>query len=753
MRKAALGLSALFLLLFGAYLATLNPAFRADDSPETIASCVTLGIQHPPAYPLHTLVGRIFSLLPIATPAWRLNLMAAFFGALCCVLLAASVLLWSESLGAGLAAGILLGLSPTFWTQSMAAKGGIYTFHVTLLASLVLALTLWGRDSAAKLERPQSSRLRLLQSDYFLLSALLLFVGFGNHWETQALFVPAVLAWFFFLMRAVTVDTRLGSRRTPWGLLLKTALLGLACLSLYAYLPLRASQYPLMNWGVPATWKQFWWVLLRQEYLDLEVGFLKALKSALLGGGNWAAVAENWVTVKRQGLRVISHLALPGDLGLGASLLSILGALWLWQKRRLKELALCLVLIGSFCFVVTFYFQLKPEMIWILDVFLIPAYLMQALLAGLGLAWIFERLPAWLARPAAQAPLLLALFALLFVQRQGILSQHDHFWAWDYGQNFLISLKKDAIVFAEGDFNTMPIYYLQGIKGERRDVCHVTSIFASTAWGVEELKRAHPELGITVVPHVDPALKIGDGALLQSVLLQIIQKNYGRHPIQASLFRQVQAENLSAAEPEMTPMGLSAEFRAPETPAQAKRRKNMPAAMVLRYLPDEKSRFEPSPEFALSNYSTLYMDLANYLRNHGQAKEAMPLYARAVSVATLPNKAEAYTHWGIALAAGGDLKGGLEKFNQALQVKPLFEAYANLAGVSNQLKDYAGAEGYARKAIELQPSNAQSWNNLAISLYYRGRNAEAVESLETAAKLNPQDATILANLRALKGTK
>ena len=99
----------------------------------------------------------------------------------------------------------------------------------------------------------------------------------------------------------------------------------------------------------------------------------------------------------------------------------------------------------------------------------------------------------------------------------------------------------------------------------------------------------------------------------------------------------------------------------------------------------------------------------------------------------------------------GRLGEALEKFHQATEVKPLFEAYANLAGTLNQLKRYDEAEGAARKAIELQPQNGQSWNNLAISLYYRGKASDAVQSLETAARLNPADATIAANLKALKG--
>ena len=80
--KAATLLTAIvFLICLKAYLGTLNPVFRADDSPETITAALTLGIQHPPGYPLHTIVGRLFTLPAIGSPAFRVNLMAAFFGA------------------------------------------------------------------------------------------------------------------------------------------------------------------------------------------------------------------------------------------------------------------------------------------------------------------------------------------------------------------------------------------------------------------------------------------------------------------------------------------------------------------------------------------------------------------------------------------------------------------------------------------------------------------------------------------------
>jgi Tfp pilus assembly protein PilF len=743
---------AVFLAAFAVYVHTLNPAFRADDSPETIASCVGLGIQHPPGYPLHTLVGHLFSLLPMATPAWRLNLMAAFFGALASALLAAAAALTCGSAGAAAMAGLLLALSPTFWSQSLAAKGGIYTFHAALLALLLLCLILWDRDLQPRRERAQSSRLRILGSNYFLLAVLLFFVGFGNHWETQALIVPALLSWVLLSARELKLDPRLPQGRGLYSPLFKSVLLGGLGLSLYAFLPLRAALHPAMNWGDPENLKQFLWVLQRQEYLDLEVGFLKSVRAALLGNGSWQDVATNWVFVRDQGLRVFHFLfSVHADLSFPAVLLAAWGAWSLWQARRAKELAFCLVLLGSFLFVVTFYFHLKAEMIWILDVFLIPCYIIQAYLAAQGLAELFKRIPNPDWRKALPLALAILLVPALDHSRSAKVSQRDHYWAWDYGKNFLLSLKKDAIVFAEGDFNTMPVYYLQKIKGERLDITHITSIFISVPWGVEELKQQHPELGVSVLPPPQNNERVGDGALLKEVFSEVINRNAGKRPIQCSLFRDVQSANVPELEKDLSPSGLSMEWRAASKPAQERRRQGLLKALTMRWLPEEQSRYEPSPAFALSNYGTAWMESANYLRLHGQGAQSLPLYREGTEITTDANRAEAYVNWGIALASMNQMEAGMAKFEEALKVKPIFEAYANLAGMNNQLKHYPQAQAWAEKALSLQPTNAQSWNNLAIALYYQGHAAEAVADLNKAAQLNPGDPAIANNLRALSG--
>lgn len=764
--------AAVFLACLGVYLHTLNPAFRADDSPETTAAAYTLGIQHPPGYPLHTLLARSFMLDPLGAPAWRGNLFAAFCGALACALLAflaASLARqWLRSQGepdgtqrawlgaaVGTAAGLLLGLGTTFWPQSLAAKGGIYTLHLAFMAGSLALLWAWGRDADA---RPQDDVAALLRLPTARLLVLVLALGMGNHWETQALVLPAV---------ALFVGLTLWPRRKALGAWRASALplagLGVLGVAVYAYLPLRARLDPVLNWGDPKDWGQFWWVFLRQEYLDLETGFLKSLGAFVSGKAPWSAVVENWAYVQRQGLRVLGHLLGPrADLGAPCAALSVLG-LWAWRPGRDSlaarfSAALAALALG-FVAVITFYFHLKPEMIWILDVFLLPAYLAQAVFAAMGGLWLWRRAGAPLAaRPWAALALAALLLPALVAARAPRLSQARQYLAWDYGLDLLLSVRPNGIVLAEGDFNTMPIYYLQHVAGFRKDVDHVTTVFFSTDWGVEHARGVQPRLKLGAVPKSITGARAGDAQVLRAALGSMAAANLPQRPLHASLFRQELARSVPEWEPLWRPWGLAPQIHGAASDAS---RLGLLKALRSRHLELDRERLDPSPSFALSNYGTAFMDLANSLRNQGRLDEALPLYTQAVAWTSRDNRAEAYTHWGIALGSGApghkpDLGAAAQKFEQALAIKPLYEAYANLAGVRNQqgqlsqrAADFAAAEAAARQALALQPNAAPAFNNLAIALYYQGKATEAVSVLRQAAALAPNDAQIQANLRAL----
>jgi len=68
--------------VLGLYLVTLAPSTAMWDTSEYIAAAYTFGLPHPPGNPLFVIVGRAFSLLPIApSVASRINVLAAIASA------------------------------------------------------------------------------------------------------------------------------------------------------------------------------------------------------------------------------------------------------------------------------------------------------------------------------------------------------------------------------------------------------------------------------------------------------------------------------------------------------------------------------------------------------------------------------------------------------------------------------------------------------------------------------------------------
>src|SRR5688500_4063422 len=65
------------------YVLTLAPTTAMWDTSEYIAAAYRMSLPHPPGNPLFILVGRVFTLLPIApTIAERVNLLAAITSAI-----------------------------------------------------------------------------------------------------------------------------------------------------------------------------------------------------------------------------------------------------------------------------------------------------------------------------------------------------------------------------------------------------------------------------------------------------------------------------------------------------------------------------------------------------------------------------------------------------------------------------------------------------------------------------------------------
>lgn len=147
----------------------------------------------------------------------------------------------------------------------------------------------------------------------------------------------------------------------------------------------------------------------------------------------------------------------------------------------------------------------------------------------------------------------------------------------------------------------------------------------------------------------------------------------------------------------------------------------------------------------------LRMVLGRALKAAGRLDEALESYRSAVNLN--PRLAEAHVSLGIALKGRGQLSDAIACYRQALAINPqLAAAHANLgnallmqaeqlasdsdAGAS--LEDEAAGEAQ-RLAVELDPGNVDARANWARSLDRAGRSQSAVEVLNTALGLEPNN--------------
>jgi hypothetical protein len=185
----------LFLFTLFFYLRTLCATFNINDSGETIMDCNNLAIAHAPGYPLHTLLGRIFCLLPLGQPMFRLTFASAVMGALATVmvyLVLRKILKNIPTSGQSrflveipaLFAALCFAFSYQQWFQSCGAKGSIYMLNILLSITLVFLL-LKMREEGGFVKG-------------FFLSVFLFGLGLANHWPNQVVMAPS----FFILLLA-----------------------------------------------------------------------------------------------------------------------------------------------------------------------------------------------------------------------------------------------------------------------------------------------------------------------------------------------------------------------------------------------------------------------------------------------------------------------------------------------------------------------------------------------------------------------
>lgn len=234
-QRALVGALVVGLCVFGVYLATMGRYVGAADTFEFQVTAPVLGIAHPTGYPLYVLFGKVTSLVPFGSMAWRVNLSAAIPAALAVVVLADVIRRLAIGRLLALLAALTLAFSVTFWSQAIEAE--VYALNALFVVIIIGILVhgLYVTDPRFGGERAMGAR---------SVFGLALAFGFGltNHLTIVLLVPPAIFG--LWMCRP---------RLTPkqWAV---AAGLFAAPLLLYLYIPLR---WPALHGGAAMPFAEF----------------------------------------------------------------------------------------------------------------------------------------------------------------------------------------------------------------------------------------------------------------------------------------------------------------------------------------------------------------------------------------------------------------------------------------------------------------------------------------------------------------
>jgi hypothetical protein len=410
-----------------------------DDSLEFQLVTYQLGIAHPTGYPLYTLLGKLFTLLPIGNIAYRVNWMSAVFGAITVALLYILILSqtpprqqqarfaqvtqrWPASSGAAIGA-LLMALGLVFWQQATIAE--VYSLNAFFVVVLMLAVVTF------PFERPAA---------FYGLAFL---VGLSlTHHRTMLLLLPAIALYLL-----ATGQLQLLTQPIP---LLLSIFTGALPLLLYLYLPVRG-EVGSLDGTYQNSWSGFWQHITASGYgtFIFDNPF-----------GQERVVADYWNLV-------VDQFYTP--------LLGLIGLLYLARYGQLKYL-----LLTASAFVTYFVFNLFYNVADI-EVFFIPVFLIWAIWSGLGAVFLLKTAISIKKREVRYLTItgLLIVFAVIIGQLfRTNLSTVRQQYTWrvhDYGIDMLRQPLEQGSVIVGILGETTLVRYFQQTEGLRPDVVTVAA--------------------------------------------------------------------------------------------------------------------------------------------------------------------------------------------------------------------------------------------------------------------------------------
>ena len=517
------------------YAITLAPTTAFWDTSEYIATAHIMGIPHPPGNPLFIILARTWDILlgifGLST-AVKINLFSALMGALAhglWFLVVHHILRhFSEDrtfrLVGAFAAVLVSATAFTVWNQSNVNEK-VYTVSLLTIALLSWLAFRWQERTG-----------KAGDDNLLVLMAFVLALSVGNH-LMAFLAAPALLLFVLFVRPRCLLNPRLYLFGVP------AIVLGL---SVHLFLPIRSELGPIINEAQPtcesigeavtsvvtygnAGCEDLSNALARKQY---DKPPLTTRQAPLVSqAGNWLQYFDwQWARSLSRNDMVFGRARIPITalfIGLG-----IFGILEHYRRDRVSWVYM-ISLFGVLSAGLVFYLNFKygysmplPEEnelrqlmedrnartlgdlreVRERDYFFVVGFSVWGLLAGIGIAALWDRVRRMSGRSLAATSPVLGLALIPLVLNFGWASRAGDHAARDWAHNLLMSVEPYSVIFTNGDNDTFPLWYLQEVEGIRRDVTVAVTSYLNTPWYVKQLRDLTRPCQPGQDPDADPTL-------------------------------------------------------------------------------------------------------------------------------------------------------------------------------------------------------------------------------------------------------
>jgi len=459
-RFLATGIAVTALISGLVYGVTLSPTVTGEDSGELIAAAYTLGIPHPPGYPIWCLTAHAaIKLIPFGEIAWRVNLVSALFGVLTACTVTAMVMRLTANLVAGVTGGLSFAFAHEVWEQATIAE--VYTQFAFFFA-LTLYLALRWRDTGQPIK----------------LYGMAFAAGLG-----------VVAHGLMLLPFPMFVAAALWPRSREWPTLRQLSLGTIAFVApfiILLYLPIRSAADPAMDWGNPEAFAAFWDVLTRAQYESILVGNTRSVSEF------FGQVHFFWIEF---------YAVQPMAIALAGA------GMVFYLRRDIGYALIALFLLSSIGAILLTNFPLELPDTWVNTPYWIPAYVVAAVWTGI-IVGVFG---AYVSNPKLRGALVMGTASFmvglpLYMNTAEAIDRSDNRYVYEYAENALMTLPTDAIYVGGGDHTLFPLIYMQVVEKQRPDATIVNPYGYFDMQRIDGLNEAFPEETTKILPSEESEL-------------------------------------------------------------------------------------------------------------------------------------------------------------------------------------------------------------------------------------------------------